>query len=181
MPKKTPGTSLRLLRILSAQPQPLFALLDSARTPRILEILEEIPENWLSLYEGDGGKEYDTVAPYLVGGLLRQPSLVRILIEEGWGKSWGIYLTSEEEFMKVRRHLRRFLVVQDEGRQHLYFRFYDPRVLRVFLPTCSNQQIVEFFGPVSSFLFEAENSKYLIRSSRSSGEFVEDHYNLKES
>jgi hypothetical protein len=34
------------------------------------------------------------------------------------------------------------------------FRFYDPRVLSVFLPTCLPEQITEMFGPVTHFFVE---------------------------
>jgi hypothetical protein len=49
----------------------------------------------------------------------------------------------------------------EDGRE-LYFRFYDPRVLRVFLPTCTLQQTAEFFGPVSSYLVEGEQASILL-------------------
>src|SRR5919206_403386 len=38
----------------------------------------------------------------------------------------------------------------------LYFRYYDPRVLNVFLPTCSGAQLKEMFGPVDAFVAESE-------------------------
>ena len=38
----------------------------------------------------------------------------------------------------------------------LYFRYYDPRVLRSFLPTCSPAQLKQMFGPVDAFLAESE-------------------------
>ena len=33
---------------------------------------------------------------------------------------------------ELRRHLRRFLLVKDESGRQLYFRYYDPRVLRLY-------------------------------------------------
>ena len=38
----------------------------------------------------------------------------------------------------------------------LYFRYYDPRVLRIFLPTCSAAQLKQMFGPVDAFLAESD-------------------------
>jgi hypothetical protein len=38
----------------------------------------------------------------------------------------------------------------------MYFRFYDPRVLRSFLPTCTEPECAEFFGPIGRFVMEAE-------------------------
>jgi hypothetical protein len=54
------------------------------------------------------------------------------------------------------KHLRKFLIVQSEEGKEMYFRYYDPRVLRVFLPTCEPAQLKEFFGPIEAFLAENE-------------------------
>jgi len=70
---------------------------------------------------------------------------------------WGIFLRSTAEPIKVYRHLRKFLIVSTEDGRELYFRFYDPRVLRVFLPTCDRDQLKEFFGPIEAFIAEDEN------------------------
>lgn len=42
----------------------------------------------------------------------------------------------------------------------IYFRFYDPRVLRRFLPVCTPDQLYAFFGPIDYFLFEDEDPAY---------------------
>ena len=59
----------------------------------------------------------------------------------------------------LRSHLRRFLIVLDEDTgKKLYFRFYDPRVLRAFLPTCSKIQVADMFGEIGMFLLEGEDA-----------------------
>jgi hypothetical protein len=55
---------------------------------------------------------------------------------------------------QVRAHLRQFLLVQDERGNQQYFRFYDPRVLRVYLPTCDAAETQQFFGPIDRFIVE---------------------------
>jgi len=45
--------------------------------------------------------------------------------------------------------------VQDAKGKDMYFRFYDPRVLRVFLPTCTPEELSDFFGPIAGFLIES--------------------------
>jgi hypothetical protein len=106
-----------------------------------------------SLYEGKQGEELADYAPYIVRVYPDSP-LIERLIEDGWGKSWGIYLRCPLSILEVRRHFRHFLMVKDETGEEFYFRFYDPRVLRVFLPTCTQDQRLEFFGPVERFLME---------------------------
>lgn len=36
----------------------------------------------------------------------------------------------------------------------MYFRFYDPRVLRAFLPACGGAELSELFGPARMLLAE---------------------------
>jgi len=57
------------------------------------------------------------------------------------------------------------VMVKTEAGQEMYFRFYDPRVLRAFLPVCTPQEAKEFFGPVRSFLVEARHGATLLRFS----------------
>jgi hypothetical protein len=49
------------------------------------------------------------------------------------------------------------LLVSDENGKTFYFRFYDPRVLRVYLPTCNAEELDMFFGPVRNFFMENES------------------------
>jgi len=46
----------------------------------------------------------------------------------------------------MRQHFRRFITVHDESGKPLLFRYYDPRVLRTFLPTCNAKELAEIFG-----------------------------------
>ena len=43
-----------------------------------------------------------------------------------------------------------------EGGKRMIFRFYDPRVMRIFIPTCDAEQRTEFFGNIQHFFVEAE-------------------------
>jgi hypothetical protein len=147
------------LETLGAERDPLFAVLDVARDGRILELLQESVEPYRSLYQGVKGEALGDVAPHLVAlpsGSLLLPRIVR----EGWGKRWGIYLTSRDPFDDLRSHLRRFLLVRDEATgKRLYFRFYDPAVLRAFLPTCDARQTAQLFGDIGCFLVEGKNGE----------------------
>jgi hypothetical protein len=84
---------------------------------------------------------------------------MRWLLTNGWGNSWGIFLVSPASLETLRRHFRRFLLVHDTSGNELYFRFYDPRVLRTFLPTCTGAETKRFFAPVGIYLVEAENGE----------------------
>jgi hypothetical protein len=144
----------RVLDLLRSQQSPLYAILDAARSERILELLHESVEECQSLYEGPHGAALTDVAPFLVSLHRTDSWLLENLIQEGWDANWGIYLTSPEPLLKVRRHFRKFLMVEAEGvESRLYFRFYDPRVLGPFLLTCPPSSRNEFFGEVENFIF----------------------------
>lgn len=163
-----------LRAILSPQPgEHLYALLDAARDDRVLELLRESEERYQSLYEGQQGEDLANFAPYLVE-LPKDSPLLDTLIKEGWGKSWGVYLTSAKQLEEVRKHFRHFLIVQTEDARELYFRFYDPRVLRTFLPTCKGEEANEFFGPIRQMLAEQEDRFGLLRFSATATKLSEE-------
>jgi hypothetical protein len=74
-----------------------------------------------------------------------------------------VLVVCDAPFAELRRHFRRFLVVQTEARQALYFRFYDPRVLRPFLEGVTDEERSTFFGPVSAILLEGRQDGTLLR------------------
>ena len=150
--------ALEVLRHVDAQ---LFAVLDASQDIRIPELLRESVEESCSLYRGTEGETLADVAPYLVA-LPKGSVLLESLVAEGWGRNWGVYLTCPLPFADVRRHLRKFLMVEAEGMPgQLYFRFYDPRVLRVFLPTCPPTQREDFWGRITWFITEGTDAEVL--------------------
>ncbi len=151
------------LEELRKQEAPLFAVLDAARDRRALVLLRESVEEFRSLYEGPQGDTLAEVAPYLVS-LPKDSRLLETLVWEGWGKSWGIYLTCSRPFLEVRRHLRKFLMVEAENvERRLYFRFYDPRVLDMFLSSCTQEQGQLFFGDIENLLLETADGNAITK------------------
>lgn len=137
----------------------LFAVVDASRGPRPLRLLREAVDEHRSLYEGVKGEALAKCAPYLVA-LRTDSGLLERLVREGWGARWGIFLACSRPFKDVRRHLRRFLMVEDDVTgQKYYFRFYDPSALRVFLPSCTPRQRADFFGEVACFFAEGERGE----------------------
>ena len=145
----------RLLHMFRQDFQPLYAILDAARDIKIFALLLKGKDENQSLYEGQQGAKLAQVAPYLVR-LKPDSHLLETLVREGWGQSWGVYLTCPRELQEVRQHFRHFLEVQMPDGKQVYFRFYDPRVLRVFLANCTRDDTAQFFGPIQSYLIEGE-------------------------
>ena len=132
---------------------PNFSLLDAARMPGEINKAIELNKSALSLYKGEKMKKLASVAPYLFD-LKQGTGFLQWMIENAWGNAWGILFSASIGMEACERHFRKFLIVADERGQELYFRFYDPRVLRIFLPTCEKKQLIEFFGPVDYFIIE---------------------------
>lgn len=154
--------------IPEAQAQ-MYAVLDTARDPRVYQGLRHYSlDEYCSLYRGEQAEELQDVAPYLVR-LDPQTPLTQWLIDLGWGESWGIFLESAASMRELRRHFRRFLMVYDEHGKPLYFRYYDPRVLRVYLPTCNGAELQMLFGPVSRYCVEGEDGALLLEFTRMNG------------
>ncbi|CAN5586382.1 hypothetical protein BH23BAC1_BH23BAC1_25340 [soil metagenome] len=142
-------------------------LLDSARMLEQMETAKTLNPQGLSLYRGRSEENLAMVAPYIF--TYKDGEEFSFWLAKGWGNSWGIYLYSEASFDELHHHFRKFLLVKTEEGQELYFRFYDPRVLRVFLPTCDEEQLREFFGPVNYFMMEDEDPSQAIVFYRKEG------------
>lgn len=140
----------------------LFAILDAARDRRVRALLTACDETHESLYEGQKGHHLADVAPYLVE-FSSSSALLDVLIHEGWGESWGVYLVGARPFSEIRRRLRRMLMVRDEeSDKKFYFRYYDPRVLRTFWPSASPRQRSEMLGTeIRFFLLEGPEDEML--------------------
>lgn len=181
----------KLLKLLREDYQPLYAILDGARSPQIYKLLVEAKQEaqkaaappdappappafqppamgmleggaqYESLFEGWAKPKMALFAPYLVS-LPPWSKLLEKLVTKGWGKSWGVFLTCPWAFADLRQHLRQFLMVNMPDGKQVYFRYYDPRVLRVYLPTCTPQEVAYFFGPVMRFVIENEKPESLL-------------------
>jgi len=133
-----------------------FILLDAARLEDEMDTAKSLNPFFDLLYRGQSEETLASVAPYIFQN--KQGSeFDRWYFEKGWGGSWCVLLYSQEDMKALHKHFRRFLMVKTEDGEELYFRFYDPRVLRIFLPTCDKDQLKEFFGLVDYFICEDED------------------------
>lgn len=137
----------------------VWAILDCARDPKIYLALLESRLEFRCLYSGKLPRALEMVAPHLVE-LFPGHRLTQRLLDEGWGQAWGVFLKIEDP-SNLRHHLRKFLKVQDEDERQLVFRYYDPRVLRVYLPTCNADELAIVFGPVANWLTESEDGSLI--------------------
>jgi hypothetical protein len=169
----------RVLTVLQSQPQPLFALLDAARDDAVFQWLRRCGWQHQSLYEGNLAADLELFAPYLVAIANKENQHLRRLVALGWGKSWGYYLTAPAGFPELRRHLRHFLKAEIAPGKAYYFRFYDPRVLRPYLPTCNPDETRQFFGPVTVYLLEGDDPGKLLCFRHEDGKLIKQVINLE--
>jgi len=155
----------RLQDLLAKDFQPLYALLDAAREPSVLKVILESKEEHQSLYEGPQGSQLAHFAPYLIR-VPQKSALLDTLAHQAWSKSWGVFVTCDMPLKELRTHFRHFLTVKLPDGSQVYFRYYDPRVLRLFLPTCLPEETTQFFGPIKHFLMEAEDPKLALHFTR---------------
>lgn len=132
-----------------------FAVLDGASIPDLLERLEQESLNQFCLYRGELDQELAAAAPYLIQ-LEEFSPFTDWVLQQGWGNHWGIFATSPSGIISMRHHFRKLLMVKDTEGKAMYFRYYDPRVLNIFLPTTTVEQREEFFGEIITYLAEGK-------------------------
>ena len=147
-----------------------WAILDGAAVPKLVRNMGTHAVESACLFAGQLEPSLARVAPYLVR-LRAQSEFTDWVLELGWGRSWGIFLHSTAELAPLRKHLRRFLRARAPDGRVMQFRYYDPRVLRLYLPTCNGTELDLLFGagpepPVRSYAAEAQGGQELLLFSR---------------
>ena len=141
-----------------------YAILDGAQVPDLPQRLHASGLEHICLYRGKIPDDLAQVAPYLVV-LKRDDEFTRYILELGWGKAWGIYARADTErgLQEIRKHFRTFLMVERPNGGPMYFRYYDPRIMRVYLPTCNREEQRIVFGPLHSYVIEDDAPERLMR------------------
>lgn len=138
-------------------------LLDGARMGNAMGEARARNKTAESLYRGENIGMLGQVAPQLFTFSIAAP-FGQWCLKTGFGQSWGVMLKSAWPMTELHKHFRKFLTVKAENGRSLFFRFYDPRVLRIFLPSCDAAQLREFFGgAVDYFVVEDEDPAFALR------------------
>jgi hypothetical protein len=134
----------------------VYWLLDGARDPEILGLLRFGGLEYTCLFAGTLHPRLQAAAPYLVHLSAGSPTTNRLL-RQGWGKAWGILTVAAADITltQQRIHFKKFLRVKTEDGRELAFRYYDPRVLNVYLPTCTTDEFQTVLGPLTALIAES--------------------------
>ena len=139
----------------------LFGIIDLARAQALYPLVQELGPKAQCLFAGSLAEDLRRVSPHLVDlsgdSRLRQRWRMR-----GLGRAWGILVASPCDIATLTRHFRHFLKARMPDHQIVLFRFYDPRVFRAYLPTCTAEERRAWFGrAVGAFYIEtADGSGY---------------------
>lgn len=139
----------------------LYMIVDAAQDERIYPTLELSSNLTRSLYRNSVDESLKAVGPWLFQ-LHKGDWLSSWCVNEGLENNWFIIFASKgKTFHHLRHHFRRFAIVQDEQGKHLYFRYYDPRVLTSYLPTCNDAERLFVFGDIPCFWAKETSEEFV--------------------
>jgi len=133
----------------------LYAVLDSAQDLDWAFNSHLAGYDLVSLFLGEQSRELVDAAPYFFA--VREGSQLLDRWQQATPSNLGILIDSPAPPSAVFRHLREIFVVRKADGQEYFFRYYDPRVLRTYLPTCNRDELAEFFGPLTGLIAELES------------------------
>jgi hypothetical protein len=134
----------------------LYAIVDSALNEEIFRYFLISNIRYRSLYQGTVDQQSWGVSGFLVE-CKKESELFKWMTTKAWGNSCSVFFTSRSSFDDLFKHFQKFNRVYLEDDEVVLFRYYDPRVLRIYLPTCNRYEIETFFGEINSFLVESYN------------------------
>lgn len=123
-----------------------------------------------SFFDGQAADALVEVAPYLVP-IDRDGGYIENWVQR-WGTNAGVLMIAVGDLEGLQAHLREIFIAKDENGQEYFFRYYDPRVLRSYLPTCTPEELTQFFGPIKRFLLEGDDGETLLVMERSENELA---------
>jgi hypothetical protein len=142
----------------------VWAILDPARDPKSYWALVNSHLNYSCLFAGRLPDALEQVAPHLVQ-LDPEDEFTDYLAAQ-MGNCLGVFFQCDGAMKTVRHHLRKLLTVRDPRGRKLLFRYYDPRVLRVFLPTCDASELDQMYGPIKAYWTESPEPDQVIEFRR---------------
>lgn len=142
-----------MLDVLRGLADPIYAVLDCSAAASFIDA-ERAAGNAVEVLSESSGACVTSLNP--------ESPLAAQLAAQGWGKNWGVYITSRQPLPIVRNHLRRFQVLLSQDGVEFRFRFHNPTLLRAFLPTLNVEEAKTLFGPIGAILLEGNTPDTLL-------------------
>jgi hypothetical protein len=145
-----------------------YAVIDGAAVPGLRHRITRSGCLSSCLNRGELAPEIAAASPWLIQ-LDRDAAITGWLLRDGWCQSWGILALSAADIATMRRHLRTFLTVTLPDERLVQFRWYDPRILRAYLPTCTADEAAIVFGPTAHYLTEGDDPDVMLQFTQVDG------------
>ena len=144
-------------------PCDVYAMLDGAVVRQLPDYLEDRTAPFACLFRGETDPMVITRAPYLVR-VVPGDELFSWILREGWGRNWGMFaaVPRDTPFDAVLDHFRQFLQVRVPDGRIVFFRYYDPRVQRLFLTSCDAAQAAQLFAVPVAWSCESDEGRELL-------------------
>lgn len=148
-------------RLFNDTDSKVYAVIDGASCPELRYKIYDLEPISECLWSGHLEPDVEETAPYLALLQYDHP-FTDWLIQKGWGLHWNIFATSTADFTTFRTQMKKLQIVRSPTGKALLFRFYDPRVLSIFLPTCDDDQLLEMFEEVNDYFTVGKDSDVLM-------------------
>lgn len=123
-----------------------YAVVDLASAQQLRPVIaDQLPSVAEPLFAREFPRALLQVGPWLVR-LSKAPEVERMLVEMGADLPWGYYVHSTFDIVSLRQSLRRFNLARlPDTQKEVLFRYWDPRVMRVFLDVATREQYRRLF------------------------------------
>jgi Domain of unknown function (DUF4123) len=138
-----------------------FVILDGAHFKSKMDQAILLNENHHNLYTGISPAHLEPLGPFIFEFPHNQ-EFYEWYMENVQANSRGLIVESIHTFNEVKSHFKTLIKVRTESGHNLFFRFYDSRVIRSFLPTCQEAELIDFFGPVQSIFAQSVEADILL-------------------
>lgn len=135
-----------------------YAVLDASKATNLKLHLDDSELSFRCLFKDELAEELKHVAPYLVEIKDRNKFTRSLFTDSGdsfelWNKEPGIYIRSEATFDQLWQHFRKFIRVKKEEGGWIYFRFWEPSVLRALPDILEQNNAEKFFLPKTQYIW----------------------------
>lgn len=123
-----------------------YAIVDLATAGSLRPLVDLEPKSTaISLFAENQPRALLHVGPWLIR-LSKAPEIQTALSQFDKHVAWGYYLHSTFDILSLRQSLRYFNLVRiSPDQKEVLFRYWDPRVIRVFMDVASRDQRRRFF------------------------------------
>ena len=139
----------------------VWAIVDGAQDPQVYWTLSNSFLQHSCLFAGTLPQALEMAAPYLVQ--LDPEDRFTSFLTDNLNRNLCIFLQFDGSLRELRHHLRKFLSVRDTSGRKMLFRYYDPRVMRVYLPTCTHTELQTVFGRIKTIWTVADDGRNMMQ------------------